>query len=185
MERYSLENGKLHLQDEELGIDIHEPFAPCEVNHNHFSVPTGRDAYKWVAKDEQGNIAQVAHSDKGHFHGPLYHYFSSGQLASLTWFYQGLRIGKAYKYFPSGGAYAITHFSDRGEKLYSDHWYETGQVRSQIPYKAGRVHGTVRLYWPNGELKRVSVCERGAKVGKEQFFDEAGKLIEEGVLAYE
>lgn len=184
MESYSLEKGMLTLEDKALGIHFCQPFAPCEVAHNDFSIPAGMGAYKWVVKDEQGNIAQVAHSDKGRFHGPLYHYFSSGKLASLTWFYQGVRVGKAYKYFPSGRPYATTHFSDRGERLYSEHWYETGQVRSQIPYKGGRVHGTVRLYWSSGELKRICECEKGAKKGPEQFFDKSGKLIEEGALAY-
>lgn len=53
------------------------------------------------------------------------------------------------------------------------------QPKSEIPYKEGLLHGTVRLYDPNGALKRELHFKENRREGIERSWYENGKLFTE------
>ncbi|HEY9183809.1 MAG TPA: TonB family protein [Salegentibacter sp.] len=40
------------------------------------------------------------------------------------------------------------------------HWYETGELFYQLPYKKGKKHGELLAYWKNGEKRRQDTFKR-------------------------
>ncbi len=182
IKRYSIEGKALCIIDEELGLDINEVFNPKLIEHDEYFVPDHEGSLQWVKKDDEGKILMRASSLNKKFHGPLYYYFSNERLASATWFYHGMRIGLCEKYYPTGARYSSTQFSIKGEKMSFISWYDTGSVRSHIAYQEGRVHGTVKLYFPNGQYKRECECVLGQKEGRERIWGEKGELKEDAVF---
>ena len=50
-----------------------------------------------------------------------------------------------------------------------------------MSYEKGKLHGQVRLYWPNGKLKRESLFIQGVKKGADRIWDEEGGLLDESL----
>lgn len=48
-------------------------------------------------------------------------------------------------------------------------WYESGQLRRQAAYVAGRLHGELRSFYSNGTPKRREVYDHGKRVLGESF----------------
>ena len=180
---YSVNKGFLRIIDTKLGIDINESFEPQDINHYDYSVPEKAEGLvRWIKKDDEGHPLFIAHAFGGNFHGPLVHYFSNHHIASKAWYYQGIRIGRCEKYYPSGKPYSVEQFSLLGEKIMFKSWYESEQTKTNIPYKKGRVDGTVELYWPSGQIKRICECRQGLKEGREQIWDDQGFLKEDSIF---
>lgn len=60
----------------------------------------------------------------------------------------------------------------------SSEYYSSGVLQSVIPYKNGKIHGTVTVYAPNGIIKSTVEYTNGEKILKTyKYYDENGKLI--------
>jgi protein TonB len=55
-------------------------------------------------------------------------------------------------------------------------WYENGQLRKEIDYKAGKVNGNLLTYWTNGKPKRIDTFENDLLISG-RCFDSDGKEI--------
>lgn len=75
--------------------------------------------------------------------------------------------------YPSGKLYA------KIDKDLHEYFYEDGRLKTVEPYRHRRLHGEVRLYWPNGQLKRSCHFANGIRSGWDRMWDIAGKLMEE------
>lgn len=76
-------------------------------------------------------------------------------------------------HYPSGVIYCVVV---RDLKTY---FYEDGTPKTVEPYREGKWHGEVLLYWPNGILKRKCAFCEGLRHGLDQIWNEEGKLMDE------
>src|SRR3989338_2710551 len=61
----------------------------------------------------------------------------------------------------------------------SSEYYSSGVLKSMIPYKNGKIHGTVTVYTPNGIIKSTVEYTNGEKILKTyKYYDESGKLLQ-------
>jgi len=74
--------------------------------------------------------------------------------------------GKLKKSTPYG------HLRLRIEHGVKTTWYETGQMRSKEDYVAGKRHGDLLVYYPNGTLRRRDKFERDQRTAGECFGSE-------------
>jgi antitoxin component YwqK of YwqJK toxin-antitoxin module len=58
-------------------------------------------------------------------------------------------------------------------------WYKNGKVWSEGFFKDGRSEGVRTVYYDNGVKYMVGSYDMDQKVGKWQFYDNAGKLVKE------
>jgi hypothetical protein len=80
---------------------------------------------------------------------------------------------KQASYYASGALYS--EYLENGTELF---YYESGQLKSEIPYLDHQLSGCVRLYYPNGQLKRELFFLQG-KRGIERSWYENGQLFTE------
>jgi antitoxin component YwqK of YwqJK toxin-antitoxin module len=155
----------------------------------------------WVAKGYHKN-GQVRVEECG---GLSRIYSENGQLTA-EWFYEGknLRSFKAYygngrlkevEEFHQGGVGMIRHYTEDGRLLRDSVWkngcpvwreyYESGQLKSETPYKDGKVEGTVKEYYESGCLKSEAVYWEGELLSKKEFErqweDEFRKIMATGM----
>ena len=165
MNRYELQSGILRICDEELGIDLNEPYDSSKFSMQ--KEPKGEGVYHLfcLLKDQ--------------LHGPSIFYDSKGTILSSSWYYQGARIGKVRQYYPTGILYATLGF--KGGKREGEHryYYPNGAIRTLMHYTEGSLDKEITLYWPNGQKKRHLYLFLGKKQGMESFWDESGKLVKE------
>ncbi|MDE3047390.1 MAG: DUF115 domain-containing protein [Verrucomicrobiota bacterium] len=58
-------------------------------------------------------------------------------------------------------------------------FYPAGTLKTSEEMKEGKLHGIVRLFWPNGVMKRKCHFEHGVRRGLDQMWDETGILVDE------
>ena len=160
--RYQLEDGQLTLCDEELGLDISEPFEP-----------------QWRGVLRQGVQYEQTYKD-GQLHGCSRAFSSAGVLLYEGWYLNGKREGKAIGFNLEGQVSAISRYRN-GKKMGAQERYypDSGQVRSVATYRDGQLDGAVCEYYPNGAVKRrLSFCQ-GKKEGQELMFNYDGQQLVE------
>ena len=110
-------------------------------------------------------------------------YYSSGKLLSIIDYTDGVRNG-ACKYFWDYGAWAIMSESNyKSGKLIgtSKSYYKNGQLESNGTYKYtesgvySRKDGGWQYYYDNGQLQRDSIIKDGVEELK--FYDRDGKIL--------
>jgi antitoxin component YwqK of YwqJK toxin-antitoxin module len=95
-------------------------------------------------------------------------YLNGGQEYERTYGELGKPRGRAIVWTRSGDTLDIRHFNDLGELdgRYASFWHETGDLREQGEYKAGKRHGTWLKWYRNGQLEYEREYDRGRYVGK-------------------
>jgi len=117
---------------------------------------------------EGGRIVSVGTWEKGRPHGPRIAYAANGQVAELTVFENGRRIGTDRSYYDSGAPRAVRRWSEKGacQVMY---YREDGTLDSESSVSKGELHvekhydaagkAVVRLLDPEFE-KRLSQATR-------------------------
>lgn len=165
MQQYEMHPGLLRIFDEELEIDIAEPF-----DQNHLAIEK---------EVKEGCMVKVCCFLEGKLHGPSIFYDAKGILLSIGWFCQGVREGQLRQYYPSGRLYASLGYR-HGLREGAHKYYDVeGHLRSLMHFKQGLLDGEMVLFWPNGQKKRELVLVQGQKQGEEKFWDEQGILKKE------
>lgn len=77
-------------------------------------------------------------------------------------------------FYPNGVLYADI---DEAKRSY---FYEDGTLKTFEPYREGKLHGEVVLYWRSGKMKRRSHFEQGVRHGLDEMWSEEGQLVDEG-----
>ncbi len=143
---YATEPGTFSIIDEELGLTLISAAAPSP---HRLYYPNGQ-------------LRMEVHRFQDKLHGLSQFFSEAGVLLSTTWFYEGVVQGKATHYYPSGQLYTLQRFKHGVRVGLQESYYENGAPKSFIPYDAeGRLHGTVKLYAPDGTLKRSCSFNQG------------------------
>ena len=84
-------------------------------------------------------------------------------------------------YFIDGTKKAEQSYDLKGEKKVYEgvhkHFYESGELFYQLPYKNGKKHGNLLAFWKNGEKRRDDTFKRG-KLKEGKVWNEGGEKIE-------
>lgn len=84
-------------------------------------------------------------------------------------------------YFANGTKKAEQSYDLKGEKKVYEgvhkHFYESGELFYQLPYKNGKKHGNLLAYWKNGEKRRDDTFKRD-KLKEGMVWNESGEKIE-------
>lgn len=72
--------------------------------------------------------------------------------------------------YPSGAPYAV--FDEKKRTFF----YETGQIKTIEEICDETLHGSIKLFWPNGALKRKAFFSFGQRDGSDEMWDEEGRL---------
>lgn len=156
---YRFENNILTLIDDELGLDIEQPFKPDQSETVQTFYPNGCTESMHYLKE-------------GALHGPYFFYSDKGTLLSERWFIEGTQQGKAYLYNTDGSVATIQRLRNgqwNGRQVYLR---PDGSLRSLLPYSDGLLHGDVLLFYPNGKLKRELHFVQGKRQGVERIWNE-------------
>ena len=73
---------------------------------------------------------------------------------------------------------SFTNPSGYIEKIY----YQSGKLKKETPYKAGKIDGLQRGYFENGKLKWETPMKAGKAEGIEKVYYDNGKLQEEALF---
>lgn len=106
----------------------------------------------------------------GKLHGPCRYFSKEGTLLSETIFWMGKKMGVSTKYYPSKKLYAKELYSDGKKEGLHEFYFPDGTLRMHLPYKDDLLDGTVKLFWENGEKKRVVTFSLGEKIGKDLMY---------------
>lgn len=157
-QQYEIIGEEFVIEDEELAVHIRSTLDALD-----------RDQYP------NGDIRHEVYRKDGRLHGPSTYYGQDGEVLSLSWFYEGERVGRAMRYYPNGALYCIERYVEGKPHGLQEYFYLDGSVKSLINFAHGIYDGETKLYWPDGTLKRECVFSSGEKV-KDQLYDENGKL---------
>lgn len=85
--------------------------------------------------------------------------------------------GATIRTYASGALHSIRRSKDKKKEGLQEYFYQDGTSKSQIPYKEGKLDGTVRLYHPNNQLARELGFKNGKRQGKEHCWDQQGMML--------
>lgn len=84
---------------------------------------------------------------------------------------------KNREYYTNGNLKAEYERNERGEKEgYELLYYESGVLRAEYHYKAGKLHGVTKEYYENGNLVAEGNYRNGMLEGLSRIYYESGKL---------
>ena len=102
------------------------------------------------------------------FSGDIFQGNLKGQIEN------GLRHGKWIAQYPSGQTQFEMVF-DRGDRLSTKSWFETGEREDETFFLDGLRHGESRSWDRNGNVRSIFRYERGKQHGLQEVFDDAGE----------
>ncbi len=161
-EIYEIKEGRYHLVDQELGLNLQGPFK-AEMRCDFY--PSGKLQSECYFLEEQ-------------LHGPSVFYSEEGSILSRSWFLFGVQQGKVWQYYLSKKLYSLQRFKDGLREGVQEYYYEDSTLRTRMHYAKGELHGEVLLYFPNGKIKRHLSYLLGKKQEGEKIYNEAGDLVE-------
>ncbi|WP_316358626.1 toxin-antitoxin system YwqK family antitoxin [Candidatus Neptunichlamydia sp. REUL1] len=198
-ETYQFSEGRLTIQDPDLGIDIDASFKPLRVPKDFSEI-----SHLVLKKDGQGGVLRAYFEIEGHFegqyllyypgggietecfylngelHGPSRFYSENEVCLSETWFYQDKKEGKSTRYYLSGKLSIIERYKKGILHGKQEYYYENGNLKSEMTYSRGILEGSVELYWPNGQKKREVIFQTGLREGVDRMWNQQGVLLDEG-----
>jgi len=198
-ETYQFKDGRLTIQDPDLGIDIDDVFDPLKVPKD-----LAKTSHLILKKSAQGSVLRAFFEIEGHFegeyilyypngkvetrcfykhgklHGPSTVYSESGMRLSETWFYQDQKEGKAIHYHLNGKISSIVRHKKGVLHGMQEYYYNDGGLKSEMCYCDGVLEGAVNLYHPNGKKKREVFFQTGLREGYDRMWSANGALTDEG-----
>lgn len=102
-------------------------------------------------------------------------YHLNGKVGTETGYVNGVAEGKSQSY-DNQGRLSRDCVMKGGQRtgVLTDFWPETGRHRRVIPYDLGKVNGTMREFYANGQLKREMPFRQDALHGVEKQFEADG-----------
>ena len=168
-DNYTIENGRMKIVDEEMGIFIDEPISSNEISNNN---KDGKLTFNYP--DGSTKLIQFYLSDL--LHGPSTFYGDNGRILASSWYVNGYKQGKMWKYYSSGNIYSLQRYRDGVLDGKQQFYYQDGKLKTMLEYKNGELNGNVILYYPNEGKKRELQFLEGKRSGMEHFWNIGGML---------
>ena len=107
-------------------------------------------------------------------------YFPSGKLWGTLMFDNGTVNGKAFLYFDDdeGNIKAQCEFEDGKILGTYREFYKNGERKAQMEYDEGKLEGEAQFFYESGTLKIEGEYKDGEKVGKWKHYTETGDLMD-------
>ncbi len=114
--------------------------------------------------------------------GPVLTFTKAGVKESREHYRQGRPDHTWERYWPNGKVKREQRFVD-GQQTLQRQWYEDGTLKEEIEMKGGVRCGKVRLWWPDGRLRRTSIVGSYARVhGHAMEYAEDGTLLTDAIF---
>lgn len=169
---YTIENGRMKIIDEEMGIIIDERINTKEIDRNSNEKMEGKLTFYYP--DGTIKLTQLYLSDV--LHGPSTFYGKNGKILACSWYVGGKKQGKMWNYYSSGNLFSLQRYRDGVFDGKQHFFYQDGKLKSELEYKKGKLNGNVILYYPNAGKKRELQFVDGKRSGKEYFWNIGGVL---------
>lgn len=198
-ETYQFKEGRLTIQDPDIGVEIDAPFKPLTVPKDFSTTPNlivkrddkgavlrayfeveGQFDGQYLLYYPWGEIETECYYKHGNLHGPSRFYSETGTCLSETWYFENQKEGKAVRNFLSGKRCAVERYKDGVFHGKQEYYYENGSLKSEMVYNDGVLEGAVLLFWPNGQKKREVEFQTGLREGFDRMWSQTGTLIDEG-----
>jgi antitoxin component YwqK of YwqJK toxin-antitoxin module len=79
--------------------------------------------------------------------------------------------------WPSGTVLATVEYLDGVMEGVSRSFSMTGELRQECHFKGGKLHGSYKIWWENGNLKELGQYHSGSKAGRWEWFDRDGAPV--------
>ncbi len=169
-DHYSIENGRLIIQDSELELMINEPFNAEKPFHG----PS-----RFFSKE--GNLLAEGWFYNGKRVGKNWQYYASGAFYSLQRFKEGEWHGKQEYFYDNGQKKSIINYShgllDGKVELY----HSNGVLAREIYFSEGKLHGTEKDWRPNGQQISENQYDHNTPMGISRKWHANGVLEVEKV----
>lgn len=198
-ENYKFEKRILAIQDPDLNIDIHVPFAPQQIPNDFSNHPdmvvkeddngtvlrayfevNGKLEGQYLIYYPDGSIETECYYSERILHGPSRFYSEDHILLSETWYYKGKKEGKTTRRYLSGALSVVERHKEGKLHGKQEYYYEDGTLKTVMHYFHGKLNGEVTLFWPSGLKKREVSFQRGFRQGIDRMWSSGGVLIDEG-----
>ncbi|MBP9733595.1 MAG: hypothetical protein KBD07_04385 [Candidatus Omnitrophica bacterium] len=123
---------------------------------------------------ENGRLEWKVPFLKGEMHGLAAGYYDDGAVKARVNYQHGLWDGPSAEFYRSGAKLSEALFTEGSgvEKRF----YESGELKSEIPYKANLEEGLARLYRKDGTLEFEDRYQAG-ELRSRKMFDPAGRVL--------
>lgn len=134
----------------------------------------------WIQKNtyfSSGELKESATYEDGKLHGEYKKYYLSGGLEETKQYKNDKLIGEHNKYYESGRLESShTHGPNGLEGMFKSYYEESEQLKSSIPYRAGKAHGEGKSFYPSGALYETRQYLNDVLVGEHKAYFESGQL---------
>jgi antitoxin component YwqK of YwqJK toxin-antitoxin module len=150
-------NGKPDGLEHHYDTQLEGGRAARTVTYQHGLRHGPETFYGQLAKGK-AYVKKIVPWARGKVEGTAKTFFPDGKLMSEAAYVGGELSGVSKSYNPKGFVVRSVPYKDgKREGTLTERWSTTKKLRKVIPYKAGKVHGRVRLFHENGKPKR-EVC---------------------------
>lgn len=161
--------------------------AACDVRHTahveepkedkHVTVPTIDYDISDVFFDRKTSLWQL-NTDSTFVSGHVYERYSNGTLHKAFSVYEGKKEGSLIAYFLNGKVkYSESYSNNKLDGVVRRYAQENGhQLLAELRYKAGKLHGEQRKWFPTGELHMLMNMTMGKEDGLQKAFRKNGVL---------
>lgn len=123
---------------------------------------------------ENGSVEWAVPFSGGRMHGLALAYYPDGTPKARVNYREGLWDGDSVEFFATGAKLSEAVF-ERGSGL-EKRYFETGELREELPYVQNREEGVARGYRKDGSLEFEDHYRRGQKV-RRVGYDPSGRVL--------
>lgn len=185
-----------------LACGLYRRFAPGGVKIAEGRFEAGKATGEHREWHPNGKPKLTVHYRRGLRHGELIAWSADGKVTARGRFVDGTGMSTAYhpngvraaeyrevdgrpdglRRFWGAGGELRSQLPYREGKLHGEwiNWYENGQKQSVTPYRDGRTHGVVRRWYSDGTRASVKPYRDGEPHGEATEWDEQGRVRETG-----
>lgn len=111
--------------------------------------------------DNQNLLAQVPYVN-GLIHGDMTVYYSNGNIKMSIAYQNGKRTGTGKMFYENGNIQLSETYQNGLREGVQTQYYSDGMtIQSVIPYKDGKINGTVKLYYPDTTTLAIVEFDQG------------------------
>jgi len=115
--------------------------------------------------------------EEGVVHGVVKLFYPDGKVLSEAPHVRGVLEGESRSYARDGFVTrSVRYKAGQRDGELVEHWPRTRKIKQSVPYRMGKVHGTVRQHYESGQLKREVQVWEDCFHGVDREYYEDGEL---------